>query len=111
MKPPRHDSVQNAIDLPASPDTVPVAHEAPSVDDVTVWHPIEEAPHDGTLIEYRAGDATGYTRYRITRRRDFANRSWKVVGFWADVVTREEIAATLDGWRMPDGYLMPGMVV
>jgi hypothetical protein len=78
------------------------------------WARIETAPRDGTLIEYRgAGDiaAVHYARFRITRERDHEARRWKVVGYWADPVTREKVLVEPMIWRMPEGYLQPGMVV
>lgn len=72
------------------------------------WFDVADAPKDGTLIEYEPGKTA---RYRITRRRDTENRRWEVVGFWADPMTRELIPHRLEKWRLPDGYLTPGMVV
>lgn len=97
----------------ASPQaTAEVPTVADLVEDVAVagrpWLGIDDAPRDGTLIQ--VGPST-FARYRITRRRDTENRRWEKVGFWADPITREPLTEEPTRYRLPEGYLTPGLVV
>lgn len=76
----------------------------------------DSAPKDGTLIEVLADPDQPETeavpvKYRITRRRDAQRRQWMVIGFWSNALTREELAFEPFQWRLPTGFLLPGMVV
>ncbi len=86
--------------------------DSPAADNDRPWLDLETAPHDGTLVELDLGSHSPvYARWRITRQRVPTVRGWQLTGFWADPQTRERIHAVPLGWRMPDGYLTPGMVI
>lgn len=111
MPPRKHDHATIEGELAAPMVETPVA-EAPPAPDVS-WLDIATAPRDGTLVELHytthIPDKPIYARYRVTRRR--IDRGWKPVGFWSDPVSREEIGGEPTGWRLPEGYLYPGMVL
>lgn len=76
----------------------------------------DDTPRDGTLIEYKiAADQPDtivqYSRWRITRMRDAATRSWRKVGFWCDPFTNAKLLYQPLVWRMPEGFMAPGMIV
>jgi hypothetical protein len=101
----------------AEPDVVAETEAVVEAEDPRAWRMVDEAtPRDGTLIECKdlpddADASAFYARWRITRRRDHQARHWQIVGFWSDPITREPIAVAPTVWRMPEGYLLPGMVV
>lgn len=112
MKPVKSRAIE--LQLPPDPPISSAFVETGDVLDARPWLDMSTAPHDGTLVELamlaRAHEPKIITaKWRITRRR--IDRQWQVVGFWANPQTMEEIGETPQGWRMPDGYLYPGMVV
>ncbi len=95
---------------------IDVEPEVAALPDPRAWRSMDCAPRDNTLIEAKArasdGDDTAFPiKYRVTRRRDHARRCWAVVGFWANAITREELTVEPEVWRLPEGFLVPGMVV
>ena len=100
MKKPQNDRVPDVQEEGISGAVV----AAPAGPDAQGWLDMNEAPRDGTLIEYDDGK---YARFRTTRRRQ--DGRWAVVGFWCDAFTATEIEAT--HWRMPVGFRMPGLVL
>ncbi len=117
----RPESRQAAPEPDQSDYDIPPVPNQPEPDpqiiyDPRAWRSMEEAPRDNTLIEAKtyAGDPDDTAvpiKYRVTRRRDHTARRWVVVGFWANAITREELNCEPEVWRLPDGFLTPGMVV
>ena len=112
MKPVKSRAIE--LQLPQDPPISTALVEAGDVVDENPWLDMKDAPQDGTLVELimlaRPHEPKVVTaKWRITRRR--AERQWQVVGFWANPQTMEEIHEPPQGWRMPEGYLYPGMVV
>jgi hypothetical protein len=120
MPPRKHDAPTIEGDLvgPAAavfapaPPPVPDAVVAPGGDVAgRPWLDMTTAPRDGTLVELDcAGAQPVIGVWRITRRRRPTVRGWHLTAFWSDPVTREEISGEPLGWRMPAGYLTPGMI-
>jgi hypothetical protein len=75
------------------------------------WHPMTEAPQDGTLVEGRAADGAEFHMiWRRTSRFDARLSKWVPVGFWSSHLSREPLKAEPVGWRMCEGFVTPGMV-
>jgi hypothetical protein len=121
MKPPKVEAPSVAdLEIPAdvaSPEPVVVEQDADDQDpDPRAWRLVDEfTPRDGTLIEAKADpdmpdDQAAVLKWRITRRRNFGRRRWVVVGFWANALTNEEVVVEPFVWRLPQGFLLPGMV-
>lgn len=121
MKPPKIEmSAIVDMEIPADvapPEPVVAEQDADDQDpDPRAWRLVDEyTPRDGTLIEAKADpdmtdDQAVILKWRITRRRDVEVRRWIVVGFWANALTNEEVAAEPFVWRLPQGFLLPGMV-
>ena len=115
MRPPKAEEPklkESPAKFEVAPEPLPEVTADEVLDGMVMWMEMDHAPQDGTLIEYRAkDDSIHYARWRITRRRNFETKRWDVVGFWADPQTREPVAVEPYVWRLPDGYLLPGMVV
>ena len=81
------------------------------------WQLIDDdTPRDNTLLEVKFdpdddAEPISHVVWRITRRRNAENRRWEVVGFWANALTREELTFEPMVWRLPEGFLYPGMVM
>jgi hypothetical protein len=99
------------IKVAAEPDPVPADDALPQG-----WHDMEDAPKDGTMIEFRFSfDQDGsrhgqrFARWKNTRIRQ--DRRWVPTGWWTDVITGSQIIdSSMMMWRMPEGFNMPGMV-
>lgn len=119
MKPPKIDAPA-IIDMDIPADVAPpepvLAEQDAEDQDPRAWRLVDEhTPRDGTLIEAKADpdmldDQAVILKWRITRRRDATVRRWVIVGFWANALTNEEVAAEPFVWRLPSGFLLPGMV-
>lgn len=122
MKPPRVE-VAPVADLEILADVAPIEPVVADQDaeyqdaDPRAWRLVDEfTPRDGTLIESKTDpdmpdDAAVVLKWRITRRRDPDLRRWVKVGFWANALTNEEVVTEPFVWRLPDGFLLPGMVM
>lgn len=99
--------IQDAVVEPYFPSVVP---------DPRAWRLMDDAPKDATLIEVKSDpddpDEKSVTaKWRITRRRVHAERRWEIYGYWSDPLTRFAIPFEPFVWRMPEGFLVPGMVI
>ena len=98
-------------------DVGPGYLEPPVVDivDPRAWRLMEDAPLDGTLIEVKADpddsdDKAVQVVWRKTSRRDGPSRRWVPRNFWSHSVSREELAFEPFCWRLPEGFILPGMI-
>ena|ERR1700722_65875 len=84
------------------------APESPDPD--RPWHPMERSLQDGTLLEGVAADGSEF--HMIWRRTSRHNGfRWVPTGFWSNHLSREPLKVEPVGWRMPLGFVTPGMVV
>jgi hypothetical protein len=82
-----------------------------SQDPARPWHPITEAPRDGTLVEGRAADGAEFHMiWRRTSRFDARLSKWVPVGFWSSHLSREPLKVEPVQFRLPEGFVTPGMV-
>jgi len=105
MKPP----AENKKNL--SPEKIDVTDKASDG-----WDLIETAPRDGTIIEakFDPDDPDNMAMalvWRKTTRRDHLLRRWVPTGFWSVPYNRDPIVREPFCWRMPDGFVNPGMMV
>lgn len=102
-----------AVDVTDDEDadmTEPTARD-PSFELPPGYMAMDSAPTDGTLVSVIApGGREALARLRRTRRRDPAARRWVEVQFWADALTAVELLWDPVGWKMPEGFNVPGMV-
>lgn len=116
MEPPKIEAAP-VVDMEIPADVAETEPDLVEQDaDPRAWRLVDEfTPRDGTLIEGKTDpdmpdDAAVVLKWRITRRRDPERRQWVVVGFWANALTNEEVAVEPFVWRLPQGFLLPGMV-
>jgi hypothetical protein len=115
MAPRKGDLVEPGAPVFAPPAAPPVPDAVVAADQDVVgrpWMDMTTAPRDGTLVELDyAGVQPVIAVWRITRRRRPTVRGWHLSSFWADPVTRQQITGEPLGWRMPAGYLAPGVAM
>jgi hypothetical protein len=96
-------------DVQSDPDGVAL-FQAPA--ESRPYHPMDSAYRDGTLLEARAADGSEFMMvWRRTSRYNAAKMRWEPVGFWSSHLSREPVKAEPVGWRLCEGFAMPGAVV
>jgi hypothetical protein len=87
-----------------------------SVSNERLWHLMDNAPQDGTMIEVKEDPedpdvSAVMVRYYHTSVRDRARRKWVPAAWWRNALTAERLSFEPFCWRMPDGFTQPGMIV
>jgi hypothetical protein len=100
-----------------TPKVQSVSPVEPVAPNPRAWKIVDDTvPRDGTLIEVKADPGEGDeaavpAKWRITRQRDPATRSWARKEFWVNALTAERLPFEPYVWRLPEGFLLPGMVI